>query len=158
MWGIPFNKIKCWSCLQNLSTFQTHPAPPLHDPPHHYMTHPTSSLHGPPHPHPTLPLVHFWAQRSLFSWAASLCLPFGRQPVVDPGFPTEGRQLPMLLHFVKFVCQNKRIWTLKGEHALAAPPVDPPMETTLKGMLRLPKSMVMLGRQKLNGHVSTPIQ
>ena len=114
MWGIPFNKIKCWSCLQNLSTFQTHPAPPLHDPPHHYMTHPTSSLHGPPHPHPTLPLVHFWAQRSLFSWAASLCLPFGRQPVVDPGFPTEGRQLPMLLHFVKFVCQNKRIWTLKG--------------------------------------------
>ena len=49
-------------------------------PPHPYMTHST-----PPHPfmthppHPTPPLVHFWAQRSLFSWAASLCLPLGRQ-------------------------------------------------------------------------------
>ena len=41
----------------------------------------------PPHPtpstHPTPPLVHFWAQRSLFSWAASLCLPFGRQKSME---------------------------------------------------------------------------
>ena len=29
--------------------------------------------------HPTPPLVHFWAQRSPFSWVASLCLPLGRQ-------------------------------------------------------------------------------
>ena len=62
----------------------TWPTPPLHDPPHPYMTNPTPTwptppLHDPPHPHPTPPLVHFWVQRSLFSWAASLCLPFGRQ-------------------------------------------------------------------------------
>ena len=81
----------------------THPTPPLHDPPHPFMTHPTPSWPTPPHPtpplhdpptpphptpswpthptppHPTPPLVHFWAQRSLFSWAASLCLPLGRQ-------------------------------------------------------------------------------
>ena len=50
-------------------SWPTHPTPPLHDPPHPFMTH----------PHPTPPLVHFWAQRSLFSWAASLCLPLGRQ-------------------------------------------------------------------------------
>ena len=71
------------------------PTPPLHDPPHPtpphpFMTHPTPphptpSWPTPPHPfmthppHPTPPLVHFWAQRSLFSWAASLCLPLGRQ-------------------------------------------------------------------------------
>ena len=57
-------------------------------PPHPYMTHPTPPLHDPPTPphpfmttppHPTPPPVHFWAQRSLFSWAASLCLPLGRQ-------------------------------------------------------------------------------
>ena len=45
-------------------THPPHPTPPFHDPPtppHPFMTHP--------------PLVHFWAQRSLFSWAASLCLP-----------------------------------------------------------------------------------
>ena len=69
------------------------PHPPLHDPshltpPHPFMTHPsdpTPSLHDPPTPphpfmtqnppHPTPPLVYFWAQRSLFSWVASLCLP-----------------------------------------------------------------------------------
>ena len=69
-----------------------HPTPPLYDtphPPHPYMTHPTPPhpfMTHPPHPtsphpfmthppHPTPPLVHFWAQRSLFSWAASLCFP-----------------------------------------------------------------------------------
>ena len=59
--------------------FMTHPphptpTPPLHDPP--TPSHPTPSwfIHPTP-PHPTPPLVHFWAQRSLFSWAASLCLP-----------------------------------------------------------------------------------
>ena len=68
--------------------FMTHPTPPhptpswcTHPtPPHPFMTHPTPPLHEPPTPpHPTPPLVHFWAQRSLFSWAASLCLPLGRQ-------------------------------------------------------------------------------
>ena len=67
--------------------FEFWPTPPLHDPPHPYMIHPTPSWPTPPHPfmthppHPTPPppLVHFWAQRSLFSWAASLCLPLGRQ-------------------------------------------------------------------------------
>ena len=57
-----------------------HPTPPLHDPPtppHPTLSWPTPPLHDPPHPTP--PLVHFWAQRSLFSWAASLCLPLGRQ-------------------------------------------------------------------------------
>ena len=43
------------------------PHPPLHDTPHPTPSWPT---------HPTPPLVHFWAQRSLFSWAASLCLPY----------------------------------------------------------------------------------
>ena len=76
-----------------------HPTPPLHDTPHPFMTHPTPphlfmthpphptpTWHTPPHPTPswptpplhdppTPPLVHFWAQRSPFSWAASLCLP-----------------------------------------------------------------------------------
>ena len=47
--------------------------------------------------------------------------------MADPGFPVEGaptswgRQLPRRLHFVKFVCQNQRIWTLGGR-APAAPP------------------------------------
>ena len=61
-------------------THPPHPTPPLHDPPLHDPPHPTPPLHDPPTPpHPTPPLVHFWAQRSLFSWAASLCLPLGRQ-------------------------------------------------------------------------------
>ena len=86
--------------------YMRHLTPPLHDPPHpplHDPPHPTPTWHTPPtptwhtpplhdpptppyptpplHDPPTLPypLVHFWAQRSLFSWAASLCLPFGRQ-------------------------------------------------------------------------------
>ena len=61
-------------------SWPTHPTPPLHDPPHPTPPHPF--MNHPPHPtppHPTPPLVHFWAQRSLFSWAASLCLPLGRQ-------------------------------------------------------------------------------
>ena len=48
-------------------------------------------------------------------------------PVADPGSrggrqPRRGGcQLPRRLHFIKFVCQNKRIWTLRGR-APAAPP------------------------------------
>ena len=73
--------------------FMTHPTPPHPTP--SWPTHPTlpyptpdhPSWPTPPHPtpswptppHPTPPLVHFWAQRNLFSWAASLCLPVGRQ-------------------------------------------------------------------------------
>ena len=54
--------------------FMTHPTPPLYDTPHPTPPHPCMT--HPPHPtHPTPPLVHCWAQRSLFSWAASLCLP-----------------------------------------------------------------------------------
>ena len=40
--------------------------------------------------------------------------------VADPGFPVGGaelvggRQLPRRLCFKKFVCQNERIWTLRG--------------------------------------------
>ena len=39
----------------------------------------------------------------------------------DPGFPIGGCQLPRRLRFEKFVCQNERIWTLRG-HAPVAPP------------------------------------
>ena len=51
--------------------------------------------------------------------------------VADPGFPIGGhrprggRQLPRRLHFEKFVCQNERIWTLRGRTPVA--PLDPPM-------------------------------
>ena len=47
--------------------------------------------------------------------------------MADPGFPVGGTdlvggcQIPRWLHFENFVCQNKRIWTLRG-HALAVPP------------------------------------
>ena len=34
-----------------------------------------------------------------------------------------GRGLPRWLRFANFVCQNKRIWTLRR----ARPPLDPPM-------------------------------
>ena len=50
--------------------------------------------------------------------------------VADPGFPVGGvadlvgggRQLPRRLRFEKFVCQNERIWTRRGERASGAPP------------------------------------
>ena len=35
-------------------------------------------------------------------------------PAADPGFPVGGRQLPRRLRFENFVCQNERIWTLRG--------------------------------------------
>ena len=47
--------------------------------------------------------------------------------VADPGFPiggadlVGGRQLPRRLCFEKFVCQNERIWTLRGARAGGAP-------------------------------------
>ena len=44
--------------------------------------------------------------------------------VADPGFPVgggrgphRGHGLPRQLRFVKFVCQNERIWTLGGGRA-----------------------------------------
>ena len=44
-----------------------------------------------------------------------------------------GRQLLRRLRFVKFVCQNERIWTLRG-HVLAAPPGSATaIDLTLKG-------------------------
>ena len=84
------------------------PPPPLHDPPHHnptptwhtpphpfmthppphptpiwpthpFMTHPTPPLHDPPTPpHPT-PGTFLGTKEAFFPWAASLCLPLGRQ-------------------------------------------------------------------------------
>ena len=45
----------------------------------------------------------------------------------DPGFPigganlVGGRQLPRRLRFEKFVCQNERIWTLRGARAGGTP-------------------------------------
>ena len=48
--------------------------------------------------------------------------------VADPGFPVGGadliggHQLLRRLHFEKFVCQNKRIWTLGGARAGGAAP------------------------------------
>ena len=39
-----------------------------------------------------------------------------------------GRQLPTLLRFIKFVCQNERIGTLGGRGCMpGAPPLDPPL-------------------------------
>ena len=51
----------------------------------------------------------------------------GTFPVADPGFPVGGRGLPRQLHFENFVCQNERIWTLRGGRASGTPPLDPPM-------------------------------
>ena len=54
--------------------------------------------------------------------------------MADPGFPVggrrprRGRQLPRQLHFEKFVCQNERIWTLRGG-AHQWHPLDPPMQS-----------------------------
>ena len=42
--------------------------------------------------------------------------------VADAGFPVGGRQLPRRLRFVKFVCQNERISTLRGARAGGTPP------------------------------------
>ena len=72
--------------------YMTHPITPLHDPPHPCMTHPTPCMTHPTStwpnpPHPTPPLVHFWAQRSLFPWAASLCL-HPTPPLHDTPHPT----------------------------------------------------------------------
>ena len=101
--------------------WHTPPTPPLHDPPHPYMTHPTPSLHGPPHPcmthptpiWPTPPLVHFWAQRSLFSWAASLSLPFGRQLKTAVPFCWWCRNSPVEWSLVWLVHSGLRlIWPL----------------------------------------------
>ena len=44
--------------------------------------------------------------------------------VADPGFPVGGgggRGLPRRLRFADFVCQNERIWTLRGR-APGTPP------------------------------------
>ena len=52
--------------------------------------------------------------------------------VADPGFSigganlVGGRQLPRRLRFIKFVCRNERIWTLRGG-ARRRRPLDPPM-------------------------------
>ena len=72
--------------------FMTHPTPP---PPHPFMTHPPHPHPTPSWPtHPTLPHPHpfmthppypyptpgtFLGTKDPFSWAASLCLPLGRQ-------------------------------------------------------------------------------
>ena len=34
--------------------------------------------------------------------------------VADPGFPVGGRGLLRRLRFKNFVCENERIWTLRG--------------------------------------------
>ena len=34
--------------------------------------------------------------------------------MADPGFPVGGHGLPRRLHFENFVCQNERIWILRG--------------------------------------------
>ena len=52
------------------------------------------------------------------------------QAVADLGFPvgggrgprSGGRGLPRRLHFVKFVCQNERIGSLRGGRTPGAPP------------------------------------
>ena len=51
-----------------------------------------------------------------------LNLPNLAKTVADPGFPVEGgvdlvggRGLPRQLRFENFVCQNERIWTLRGD-------------------------------------------
>ena len=48
-----------------------------------------------------------------------------------------GRGLPRRLHFVKFVCQNERIGSLRGGHTPGAPPLNPPMGLLVK-LGRLP--------------------
>ena len=54
--------------------------------------------------------------------------------MADPGFLVGGRGsrgggrgLPNRLRSENFVCQNKRIWTLRGAYA-GTPPLDPPMK------------------------------
>ena len=42
--------------------------------------------------------------------------------VADPGFPVGGRGLLRWLRFIKFVCQNERIGSLRGGRAPGAPP------------------------------------
>ena len=50
--------------------------------------------------------------------------------MADPGFPVGGRGprrgggrgLSRRLHFIKFVCQNERIGSLRGGRAPGAPP------------------------------------
>ena len=61
--------------------------------------------------------------------------------VADPGFPVGGHGprrgghgLPRQLHFENFVCQNERIWTLRGR-APGTPPLDPPMIGTVSFIL-----------------------
>ena len=49
-----------------------------------------------------------------------------KKPVADPGFLVGGRGLPRRLRFVKFVCRNERIGSLRGAHPVR--PLDPPME------------------------------
>ena len=52
-------------------------------------------------------------------------------PVADAGFPIGGCGLPRWLHFENFVCQNERIWTLRGEHQLGMPPLHLPMQQAI---------------------------
>ena len=61
------------------------------------------------------------------------CCTSNHKAVADPGFPVGGvdlvggRGLPRWLRFENFVCQNERIWTLRGR-APGTPPLDSPMQ------------------------------
>ena len=55
--------------------------------------------------------------------------------MADPGFPIGGREprkggrgLPTPLCFENFVCQNERIWTLRGGGHVLGTLLDPPMK------------------------------
>ena len=62
--------------------------------------------------------------------------------MADPGFSRRegahlvgGHQLPTWLHFVKFVCRNERIGSLRGAPGWG--PLDPPMGRTGIKMFRM---------------------
>ena len=50
--------------------------------------------------------------------------------MADPGFPVGGRGLPRRLRFIKFVCQNERIGSLRGGAHAGCAPLNPPMTHT----------------------------
>ena len=116
----------------------THPTPP-HDPPYPYMTHPTPTWPTPPYPtlpHPTPPLVHFGAQRSLFSWAASLCLPLGRQPELilnKFGLKPFKAQWIIICRYAYLTCNNTYGYLL----FVKGPETQVTVEVTVRVMSRL---------------------
>ena len=63
--------------------------------------------------------------------------------MADPGLPVRGRGprrgrgLPRRLHFKDFICQNERIWTLRGGVRRATVNVDPPLLTYVTQGTRL---------------------